>query len=105
MDPYFVPFEPYFPFISDFAILTPPHAEWRIDAFASEWSGYNFFYGITYTDCGWAITEFHDYGSDRPLMIPVETSPDLWAACERAEMENIAMGLVPSYGWRSSNEI
>ena len=105
MDPYFVPFEPYFPFLSDFAIVDPPHAEWRIDAFASEWSGYNFFYGITYTDCGWAITEFHDYGSNLPLMIPVEISPDLWAACERAEMENIAMGLVPSYGWRSSNEI
>jgi hypothetical protein len=38
-------------------------------------------------------------------MIPVETSPDLWAACERAEMENIAMGLIPSYGWRTSDEI
>ena len=72
---------------------------------ASAWSGYDFFYGITYTDWGWAITEFHDYGNDGELLIPVETRPDLWAACERAEMENIAMGMVPSYGWRSSNEI
>ena len=105
MDPHFEPFVPYFPFLSDFSIEEPPDAEWRVAAFASAWSGYDFFYGITYTDWGWAITEFHDHGSNGELLIPVETRPDLWAACERAEMENIAMGMVPSYGWRSSNEI
>lgn len=104
MDPNYVPFVPYYPFLSDYSIETPPHAEWQIDAFASDWSGYRFFYGISYTDSGWAITEFHDYGTDLATVIPVETSPDLWTACERAEMENLAMGLVPSYGWRTGDE-
>ena len=105
MDPHFVAFVPYFPFFSDFSIEDPPDAEWQIDAFATAWSGYNFFYGITYTDRGWAITEYRNYGTDRQILIPVETRPDLWAACARAEMENIAMGLVPNYGWRSSDEV
>ena len=80
-----------------------PTADWEIKGFAAAWSGYDFFYGVIYTDGGWAIAEYHEYRSGDGLIMAVESRPDLWTACQRAEIENIAMGLVPNYGWRTGN--
>ncbi len=81
-----------------------PPVGWHVDEFNAAWRGASFFYGVGYTDQGWAITEHRDVGTLDAWVAAIEIRPDLWSACIRAEMENIAMGLVPTYGWRTWNQ-
>ena len=69
--------------------------------FEAAWADYDFFYGATYSNQGWCIAEFRNLTRGSQAIIPIETAMDLQTACNRAEVENLAMNLRPSFDWRA----